>query len=788
MVLSDPLQYILVIPKFFESLLFFLNILLSIRVYRDIPWNGRPIVNRLLIIGMSGWLVYIFLDIFIYLIAPISMDGVIAPAYFIGYDIRYPSLTFANILRDFAFAGACIILWSYFLIALIIRYGEAATFKILKNHPSIVIFILFSSILFIINDQVGVSITETQVKVNAVFTGISGISLITFILFYFLSAILLNRSFQIGFSIDPTMMEKLKVRINALTTGIFFMGFGNLYWVILGLIQGIVPGLNTEFYRVILHFLGHAIWATSPILMYYGLRRPLKITPKKEDYERIARDKIHIFIGDNIFGSVIFKGDNIVYVNKFAADFFEYTQDELEKIDYPQFLKFVYPDDYQSVVDYYVSILQHQSEMNKIDFRAITKSGKIKWLHLYAISYIYNNDLILQSMFLDISTQKQLEEKIHDSEINTAKMESIALLAGGIAHDYNNILTAILGNVNLMQSSENCSKDFLELLKDVETATKQAQQLNTQLLTFAKGGTPIKSPCNIINILNNTISLFSHGSKSICKIESQLENPIINCDEGQIAQVISNLLINADQAMENGGTITIVLKNVFISAKSILNLAEGHYIQISIQDHGSGILKANREKIFIPYFSTKSKGTGLGLATSYSIIKRHGGIINFDSEQGKGTTFHIYLPLTPSTQTIKTLEEKQDFHGSGKILIMDDDINIQKVLEKMLKLCGFETESVTDGEKAIILYEQALQLKKPFKAVIIDLTIPGGMGGKETVARLHQIDPNIIAIVSSGYSSDDVMANYQKYFFKGVLPKPYSMSQLKKVLRELFPL
>jgi CheY-like chemotaxis protein len=260
----------------------------------------------------------------------------------------------------------------------------------------------------------------------------------------------------------------------------------------------------------------------------------------------------------------------------------------------------------------------------------------------------------------------------------------------------------------------------------------------------------------------------------------------VNIDEGQISQVIQNVVKNADQAMPDGGTIIIQAENKTISGKDILPLKDGKYVWITIKDQGAGIPKKYIAKIFDPYFSTKQEGSGLGLAASFSIIKKHDGLISAESEPGEGTTFHIYLPASVKVLSVKKQAKEKPLQSDEKILIMDDDQAILEIATQMLNMMGFKTETATNGQEAVALYKKAQKDGRPFGAVLLDLTVPGGMGGKETVKQLANIDPEVKAIVSSGYANDPIMADYKSFGFSSVVPKPYDIEKLGEALRDLF--
>ncbi len=381
----------------------------------------------------------------------------------------------------------------------------------------------------------------------------------------------------------------------------------------------------------------------------------------------------------------------------------------------------------------------------------------------------------------DISERKQAEQE----RLQFSKLESLATLAGGIAHDFNNILTAILGNIGLAMLDGNIEPQVQERLAQAEQACLRAQALSRQLLTFAKGGAPIKKVLSIANLLRESANLTLSGSTSRYEMSIPQDLWSVEADAGQINQVISNLLINADQAMPEGGIIKITAENILVKAESNLPLSEGKYVKFAIADQGIGISPNYLGKIFDPYFSTKQKGSGLGLATAYSIIKNHSGHIQVESQIGVGTTFHIYLPATDKgVPAVESITVKPAM-GQGKVLIMDDEKMVREILGKILSRLGYEADSASDGSQAIEKFAKAKESGRPFAAVILDLTVPGGMGGKEAIKELLKIDTQVKAIVSSGYSEDPIMADFQKYGFSEVIAKPYRVSELSKILQRV---
>ena len=378
-----------------------------------------------------------------------------------------------------------------------------------------------------------------------------------------------------------------------------------------------------------------------------------------------------------------------------------------------------------------------------------------------------------------------IKDKLEQQTQHIQKMNAIGTLAGGIAHDFNNILGVIKGNLSFAISQMNKDEELYDVLLDSQEGVKQAQNITQQLLTFAKGGQPIKKVINMNKVIQESAKFITSGSQSKCIFDLSKNLWPVEADEGQMNQVFGNLIINSNQALPTGGFIYIRTQNTQIDETTITPLPSGRYIMISIEDQGLGIPKNHLSHIFEPFFTTKQQGSGLGLATSYSIIKKHGGHITVESEINKGTTFRIYLPATFKTYDIIE-HEKGSFHqGNGKILIMDDQQAILKMIERILNRMGYDTHCVTDGVQAIEIYRKAYLSGKPFDLVILDLTVPGGMGGAKTISELLKIDPDVRAIVSSGYSNDPIMANYKDYGFCGIVPKPYTKNQLAILLNQI---
>ena len=383
----------------------------------------------------------------------------------------------------------------------------------------------------------------------------------------------------------------------------------------------------------------------------------------------------------------------------------------------------------------------------------------------------------------DITELKEHEKEQQKIE----KLESLGVLAGGIAHDFNNILTGIMANISFARALIDPGHKSYNPLGEAEKASRRAAELAQQLLTFSKGGEPHKKVISVQNLIQEAVSLMLRGSNVKAVVDIPETIHAVDVDEGQISQVLNNIIINSTQAMPGGGALTILAVNKFLLESNIYNLTKGSYIKMTLKDEGCGISKENMTKIFDPYFTTKIKGTGLGLASAYSIISRHNGHIAVDSIVDQGTVFTIYLPSIGKSYTEHLVAASQHTHShqGGAILVMDDEEMIRDVAQTILTHLGYTVTTCTKGEETIESYKKALESNKPFRAIVVDLTIPGGLGGLETAERILAMSPSACLIVSSGYSNDPIMANYRKFGFSAAIAKPYSIDEFEQVLNSL---
>jgi signal transduction histidine kinase/CheY-like chemotaxis protein len=405
----------------------------------------------------------------------------------------------------------------------------------------------------------------------------------------------------------------------------------------------------------------------------------------------------------------------------------------------------------------------------------IPRLQRILEVNAYPVFEKSGNVRLVTEYVRDITGHRQMQRE----QLKIAKLESTGILAGGIAHDFNNLLTAILGYIELSKMGLPAQTQTVDYLRNAEKAVTVAQGLAHQLITFADGGLPITRPTPLRDLVTESAELALSGSNVQCKIALADDLWLTKVDPLQMRQVVQNIVLNAREAMPGGGQILIRAHNVTSDDKEGIALPEGDYVKMSIEDHGSGIPEETLSKVFDPYFSTKTrwdqKGMGLGLTVCHSIIEKHGGHICIESQVKQGTTVHIHLPAIRE-EVVQGTNETVRSHA--RVLVMEDDEMVRDFVEKALRKLGHEVEPSNNGEGVLKLYNKAMESKKPFDIVILDLTIKGGMGGKETIKELVKIDPRVHAIIASGYSNDPVMVEYKQHGFKGALSKPFHVREL----------
>jgi len=450
-------------------------------------------------------------------------------------------------------------------------------------------------------------------------------------------------------------------------------------------------------------------------------------------------------------------------------------------------LELVHPEDRQSVAAVFASIVQTKQPF-LIDFKVTRPDGTeciVRGRGELVADESGRPSKIIGTV-QDITEQRKAESDRMELErqmLNIQKLESLGILAGGIAHDFNNLLTGILGNLSMMRMGLHVTHELNERITRCEKAVQQATGLTCQLLTFSRGGDPVKKLVDPRRIIRDASSFSLHGSNVAVKMNISDDLWPIEADEGQIGQVFHNLLINADQAMPQGGTVRVEASNCRIRKGESSSLQPGDYVQVSVIDQGTGITPENMDKIFDPYFTTKETGTGLGLTALHSIVRKHGGQVLVSSRVGAGSVFRVYLPalsdhVTGGNETEIAAPCSAD-KGEGFIMVMDDEETIRDLAQEMLSLLGYGVKTCSCGEELLEQYEYCLGNGKRPEAVVMDLTIPGKMGGLEAATAIQALDPEARLIVSSGYSNDPVMANYRRYGFCEAIVKPFRMDELE---------
>ncbi len=547
---------------------------------------------------------------------------------------------------------------------------------------------------------------------------------------------------------------------------------------------------KVKHYQIHLHPLFNRKGEIEHLVEYW-----VDITVQKQAIERVMRSKEALKHSKEEFEKVINSIPDALYsalINKAGKIIDSYYSPVVEKITgYPPsffdgdknaWASIVHPDDLPKLRKRNAQAIVEKQKQTRNEYRIIHKNGEIRYIRSSVTFNFLDNGLIrADGILMDVTEMKKAEIEL----MKVQKLESIGVLAGGIAHDFNNILTAILGNISLARLIGKENRKVEERLAEAERACLRAKDLTQQLLTFSKGGAPVKKATSLSHLLKEAATFLLRGSNVKPQFDFSENLWLAEADEGQLSQVINNLVINAKQAMPNGGILHIRAYNYYHDGHSDLPLNQGQYVCFSVKDSGIGIDEKYLEKIFDPYFTTKKTGSGLGLAVTFSIIKKHKGHITVQSRLGEGTTFSVYLPALSDVKMDERQEEEKIEKIQGRVLLMDDEEIIRDVGSEMLRSLGLEVITAKDGEEAIQIYRKGMQTQKRFDIVVLDLTVPGGKGGKETLMELKQIDPQIKAIVSSGYSNDPILAEFDKHGFKGYVSKPYRIEEMANSIRKV---
>lgn len=488
-------------------------------------------------------------------------------------------------------------------------------------------------------------------------------------------------------------------------------------------------------------------------------------------------------IGDGVITTDI--SGNIILLNKVAEDLTGWNSEEAVGIPSGEIFRLINKQTREDCDNPITNVIDNgQVTEFTVDAVLVARDGTERSIAESGapILDIKGNIIGVVLVFRDESEKQRLEQEA----LKVRKLESVGVLAGGIAHDFNNILTAILGNINLALTFTNPNEEIYAILFEAEKASLRAKGLTHQLLTFSKGGEPVRKTTSIVDVITDSSSFVLRGGNVRCDTWFEPDLLPVDIDPEQISQVVQNIIINADHAMPQGGVIDIRVKNVLEQQDIPSSLLGDRCIVVSIKDNGSGIPHEIIDNVFDPYFSTKQTGSGLGLAICHSIITQHGGHITIESEPGKGTTISIYLSVSQN-QLPESIDQESclPISGHGKIMIMDDEEMVRNIGKAMLTHLGYEVEVAVDGEEAINMYEKNLSSGTQADLVIMDLTIPGGKGGEDAVKEILAINSEAKIIVSSGYSNDPIMANYKDYGFCGAVEKPYQMQELNRIVSEV---
>ncbi len=518
------------------------------------------------------------------------------------------------------------------------------------------------------------------------------------------------------------------------------------------------------------------------------------VTERHLAQQRLAEEKEQLATTLRSIGEAVATTDvhgRIALLNGVAEELTGWTQSEAAGRPLAEVLRLHTSPAGASCHHLVLDVLRHGGVLELTKRIALrSRHGRECAVHLTAAPIRRQEDGLITgsvTVFRDTTGEQRLEEELQKA----SRLESIALIAGGVAHDFNNILTAVLGHISLAKTK---LSPVPPVINSIEKACLHATDLTRQLLTFSKGNVPNRRVESLREVVREGVEFALHGSSLRASFDLPEDLAPVEVDRHQIHQVISNLVLNAVQASPEGSVLHVEARSVPVSRdEPVATLEPGRYVRLTIRDDGMGIAPEHLGRIFDPYFTTKEAGSGLGLATAYSIVKKHDGAMQVDSTVGVGTAFHIYLPAAAAESAApagRVAEEARGYETAvvstrGRVLFMDDEAILQELVTAMLGYLGYEAVCADHGEEALVRFEQARTLGEPFDAVIVDLTVPGGMGGHETVQRLRALDPGVRAVVSSGYSNDPILANFRAHGFSGVIAKPYQMAELARVLEDV---
>jgi PAS domain S-box-containing protein len=512
--------------------------------------------------------------------------------------------------------------------------------------------------------------------------------------------------------------------------------------------------------------------ASRPVDVTYGLE---VVHPREITKELLAvKRHFELVLGSMAEGIVeVTSKGRIVYANPVAVSLVGTSEEKLLASSLEEIFEGA---DRETIRE----ILKSQEPFSSNGHDSSTFSINGRQVHLKALP-VTGDTITFIIILNDITEQRKIEIQLQQAQ----KLEAVGKLAGGIAHDFNNILTAIMGNISLAKIYLSPEQKAYAKLDAAEQAALRAKSLTQQLLPFSKCGAPIKRTIQLQSIIKDISGLVFKDRGTRCEVSLSEDMWPVDADAQQIRIVLQNMMANADKANRRSGTVSVRTSNILIESNRVFPFKPGRYVTITIQDEGGGLPEDSLSRIFDPYFTSDETQNGLELVTAYSIVKKHGGEIVVESEEGLGTTFHIYLPAAESKPQRESVKASKTSRARGRILVMDDEEIIREVVGALLKYLGYSVAYARDGLEAIKLYQQAKSEGKPFDTILMDLTIIDGMGGRETIERLLQLDPEVKAIVSSGYSTDPIMSRYREYGFVAALDKPYKLNELGAVLDEV---